>query len=333
MRLNSYLTCLYCISSVVRGLQHHDHVSKFTIHKGLESTNSLVDDLSTPEEVTGYQLTDEETEAYWRSHVSSQATSARALSTTASNEVSILHKRGPESALACIAESLSFVDDHGHTWPQFVYRWMSARCLYPFITPHFRVVCDTQFMDYDHNWHDLVPVDFTSRCPERHVCMPWLRHGSNGIGQVGLHNDIACVMIMILPRPVFIQPKQKRSQIACSPDFKFPIVNGIGPARPKPIPRGGLTYLMSESIEISGGGEFNATKLFIKDNSKFLGSFNRGEALNTNETSSESMIFAGQIKTVNFCAQVAAGLTHWLALHYGAFDISDEIKRRNSIEN
>lgn len=285
-----------------------------------------------PEYLTGYQLTQEETDAYFSMHRTSP-TSGASFQTLKSRTAtsSSIQKRSPWSEDTCRSQN-EYRAFYGNVLPDTLYRLRFARCIIPFTNPWYLTVCDVRHYNRRTGLPETRnPVHLLYHCPANHVCVPGARFERSFQYVRAWKADILCVPFTVFPKPLFIPPSKYRGAISCTPEIKIPGGgSSTDPAKPRiTIPPGGLTYMLSESIEISGGGEYIATKMYIDDISSHLfKNWHRGEVSGTNETAAEAIVFPGLPRTVKFCAEVPSGRTEWLALHYGAFDVTS-IRQRN----
>lgn len=292
----------------------------------LDSRSIISSDEFEVEHVGGYQLTREETDAYWASHRASTSFDSSDSLSKGSTPSTLHQKRSIWSGEKCTLHNR-----YRLAGPDIIldtlYRLRYARCIYPFFNPLYVNVCDATHRTLEGYLVWWSPISFYSYCPRNYVCVPSYRYEHDIHYGLGWKWDIECVPVMVMPLPVFIRPDLYHGMVVCSPDVVMPYQSANpGKARTQ-IPRNGLTYLMSEVLEISGGGEYNATRMFIEDiSNKMIKSLHRGEMMITNQTASETVIYPGSTRTVKFCAEVPKGRTKWLALHYGAF----EIKSRHS---
>lgn len=310
-----------------------------TLQRTATAVNSTVVDYALSErKIPGYQLSDEETVAYWSLHESHTDNTARSrdLTSGSNSSGSILEKRSPEGKAVCITANRILRDRDGVIIERWKYSFVQAKCHQPFNSPYFKVTCDVLWTLRGERVR-MQPGLLLGTCAKEHVCVPdwyvnaWFmqspsaRHAGWGL-QHTPHDDIFCYPLAnkpSLPNPIMIKPAQEGSS-TCSPVTKIPADIDTEPNNPKSVPARGMTVLISESLEVAGGGAFNASKIYIRDlTSSFLEPWKRRLGIDNDVVSDRVMLHPGESRKVQFCVEFAKGFTHWLVLHYGIFDITN----------
>lgn len=309
------------------------HIYLFTLVTGAllfccAASSSATHEHAVMIETPGYELSDEETIAYWRLHYSHTEQQPDAQGVSNDPSPSTLKKRSPEGIATCVGKDRTVTNRDGVIVERYKHSFRSATCMNPFSTPIFWATCDYLYIIENDRWEGT--ATYIGRCPLDHVCVPnWLMQvgSSSAFGHFGTehqrHDDIACIYEAVPARkPMMIRPSKFHSTM-CTPETKVPWYSDKNPHNPKPIPASGMTVLMTESLEVSGGGAFNASKIYIRDStSPFLKVWDRGLNTDSDTASDQTILYPGETRTIRFCVEFAKGFTQWLVLHYGAFEVS-----------